>query len=103
MIEYIKLFNKITNEKDEEILSKGTEIKFDFKDFDIPEDYEGSNFYSSTAKQAKKEITEYLLNSTETEKLFYTLREKIYNGDVITPQLLSDFSKINNFDRKLKK
>ena len=82
MTEYIKLYNKITGEKDEE-LSNLSEINFDekinidFKDIDIPEDYEGNNFYSSTAKQAKKEITEYLLNSSETEKLFYTIREKI--------------------------
>ena len=101
MIEYIKLFNRTTGEKDEEVLS-GKEQKLDikFEDLDIPEDYEGSFFYSSNAKQVKKEINEYLMNSSENEKLFYYLKEKIYNGDTIKSEFLKEFSAKNNFDCK---
>jgi hypothetical protein len=101
MIEYIKLYNKITGEVDEEILSgKENKLNIQFDDLDIPEDYEGSFFYSSNAKQAKKEISDYLLNSSENEKLFYLIKEKIYNGDNITAEILKEFSSKQNFDCK---
>ncbi len=102
MVEYIKLYNKLTGEKDEEILSgKEEKLNIKFDDLDIPEDYEGSFFYSSNAKQAKKEISDYLLNVSENEKIFYSLKEKIYNGDNITADFLKQFSTTKNFDCKI--
>lgn len=103
MIEYIKFYNSVTGEKDEDFNFDQTsedKLKLDFKDIDIPEDYEGSSFFSSTAKQAKKEISDYLLGASDNEKLFFTIREKIYNGDVITPEYLTNYEKTNNFDCK---
>jgi len=98
MEEYVKLYNKITGEKDEDLISAVQSRNLDFSDWDIPDEYEGSNFYSSTAKQAKEEINQYLINVSETEKLFYKIREQIYNGDIITPQNLSKFAEVNNFN-----
>ncbi len=104
MIEYIKLFNINFNINHEDILSDKDEVlNLKFDDMDIPENYEGSFTYSSNAKQAKKEIKEYLMDASENEKLFYILKEKIYNGDVITPEFLRDFSRNKNFDCKITK
>ena len=101
MIEYIKLFNHVSGEKDEDIIyGKDQKLTLHFDDLDIPEDYEGSFIYSSNATQAKKEINEYLMNSSDSEKLFYTLKDKIYNGDNINPEYLKEFSQKNNFDCK---
>ncbi len=102
MIEYIKLTNKLSGEKNEDILDIDENKyakNFEFSDIDIPEDYEAPNIYSSTAKSVKNEICEYLMNSSENEKLFYKIREKIYNGDIISTEYLSKFAVENKFDR----
>lgn len=100
MKEYIKLYNRITGQPDDIPLSasseKESEIEFD--DIFIPEDFEGSNLYSSTAKQAQKEISEYLLSVSSDEKLFYKLRERIYNGDLFSEDSFNSFAKDNSFD-----
>ena len=101
MIEYVKLYNKVTGTPDEDILSgKEDKLNIQFDDVDIPEDYEGSFFYSSNAKQVKQEIKDYLLNASENENLFFLLREKIYNGDVLSPEILKQFATSKNFDCK---
>lgn len=103
MIEYIKLYNKVTGEKDEDFLQgcDSNSFNVNFEELDIPEDYEGNFIYSSNAKQAKKEISDYLMNSSDNEKNFYSIKEKIYNGDNITQELLREFSKNQNFDCNL--
>jgi hypothetical protein len=85
MQNYIDLYNKITNNTYEE---EG--------DMDLQVD----NFtYSSTAKHAKQEITEFLENSSDNEKLIHKLKDKIYQGDIITKDYLDKFCNDNNFDR----
>src|SRR4051794_33943616 len=98
MQEYLNLYYQITGEKkvDSDV---GTKI-VDFDDIEIPEDYESSPIYSSNAKQAKQEINDYLLNSSENEKLIHKLKEKFYAGDIIGVDYLKQFGEANNFDCK---
>jgi phosphomannomutase len=77
-----------------------SKFELNLSHFNIPQEYDGIKFYSSTAKKIKKEITEYLKNSSENEKLFYSIREKIYNDDTFTPESLIEFSIKNSFDCK---
>jgi hypothetical protein len=109
MIEYIKLYNNLSGENDSEILknfSKVSDINdedkdfFDFGSMEIPNDMETTHSVSSNAKYSKKEIDDYLLNVSENEKLFHKLKEKIYNGDVITERYLKDFCAQNKFESK---
>jgi hypothetical protein len=103
MKEYIKLFNKITGEKDEFLendqpVAEENEEKDDFFKLEIPQDLEGSSVYSSNAKQAQKEITEFLSTATEQQKAFHLLKDKIYAGNNITDQQLKEFQNKNNID-----
>lgn len=108
MIEYIKLYNKLTGENDAEILNKIYKNFSNLEDFmdlefgslDIPDDMETTQSVSTNAKHSKKEIDDFLLNSSENEKLFYKLKEKIYNGDTLTAIYLKDFCANNKFDSK---
>lgn len=101
MVEYIKLYNKLTNQDDEEIISSETnQLNIDFDDIDIPEDFEGSHTYSSNAKQTQKEIVDYLEKASNSEVLFYMLREKFYNGDKIDVAYLKSFQNEKNFNCK---
>lgn len=104
MREYIKLYNFMSGENEElpEINSQtaeNKEIVIDF-DMDIPEDFEGSNLHSSSAKQTQQEIKDYLDNIPEKEQKFHKLKESIYNGDVIYKQTLEDFSVENEINCK---
>jgi len=111
MIEYIKLYNKFTGENEDDILKtlnktneENEEENKDFLDFEslnIPNDFETTPSVSTNAKHSKKELDDFLLKSSDSEKLFYKIKEKFYNGDVITASYLKDFSKNNNFDRKI--
>jgi hypothetical protein len=105
MTEYIKLYNKLTGENDSEILNKFSKNEEDFFDFEfgqmeVPNDMETTQSVSTNAKYSKKELDDYLMNSSENEKLFHQIKEKIYNGDAITCKYLTDFCKKNKFDGK---
>ena len=105
MIEYILLYNNLTGENDEEMLNNFSQNKIaeelDFESMEIPSiDIGTSQNVSTNALFAKKEIDDYLLNVSENEKLFHTLKEKFYNGDVITVNFLNEFSSKHNFDCK---
>jgi hypothetical protein len=101
MKEYINLYYLTTGEKKIEADDDNCIKKIvDFDDIDIPEDYESPTFYSSNAKQAKQEIHDYHLTSTENEKMIQVLKDKIYAGDVIGVEFLKNFAKENNFDCK---
>jgi hypothetical protein len=89
MQNYIDLYNKVTNNQS---------TSNDDEELDMHID----NFtFSSTAKQAKKEINEFLDNSSENEKTMHKLKDQIYQGDVISKQLLEKYCKDNNFDCKI--
>jgi phage-related protein len=88
MMNYIELYNKVTNNQHTSNEDEELDIHLD------------NITYSSTAKQAQKEINEFLENSSENEKLFHKLKDQIYKGDVITKDLLEKFCKDNNFDCK---
>lgn len=74
------------------------ELKFD--DIDIPEDFEEGTFFSSNAKTAKKEIKEFLETANEEDKIFHELKERIYQGDMITKEKLAEFSQNNKINSK---
>jgi hypothetical protein len=112
MIEYIKLYNKLTGENEDEILKTFYKTKeeneeeedkdfLDFESLNIPNDFETTQSVSTNAKHSKKELDEFLLKSSYIEKLFYKIKEKFYSGDIISASYLKDFSKNNNFDRKI--
>jgi hypothetical protein len=102
MTEYIKLYNKLNGIQDEDILiGPECNLEMDFNDIDIPQNYEGSHSYSSNAKQSQKEIIDYLEKASNSEVLFYSLREKFYNGDKIEKEYLQNYEKIKKFDCKL--
>jgi hypothetical protein len=99
MTEYIKLYNKLNGIEDEDIIvGFDSNIDMNFGDIDIPEDYEGSHSYSSNAKQSQKEIIDYLEKASNYEILFYSLREKFYNGDKIDKDFLENYGEVKKFD-----
>lgn len=102
MKEYCKLYNKLTQTTDEEILTNNSNESNDLDfDIDIPEDFEGSSYYSSNAKTAQKEISAYLNTVSEKDKKFYNLKEKMRQGDIITTDWLISYSKTNELDCKI--
>jgi hypothetical protein len=98
MQEYINLYYIVTGTKRRDELETNM---VDFDDIEIPEGYESSPIYSSNAKQAKQEINDYLINSSENEKLIHKLKEKIYSGDMVSVEYLEHFAKDNKFDCKI--
>ena len=96
MIEYLKYYSEVTGEK----------LNLDFKStistktisdiaFDVPIGLESQGTYSSTAKETKKDLENYLKTASENIKKFQVLKEQIYNGDLITENILKEFE-INN-------
>jgi hypothetical protein len=98
MQEYINLYYEISGEKPVENCVKKI---IDFDDLEIPEDYESPVTYSSNAKLVQKEISDYLLTSSENEKLIHKLKDKIYSGDVVSADYFKQFEKDNQFDCKI--
>jgi ATP-dependent helicase/DNAse subunit B len=87
MKNYIELYNNVTN---------NNHLSFNNEDDEL--DLHLDNYlYSSTAKQAQKEIDDFLQNSSETERIIHKLKDKIYSGDIITTEYLINYSKENNF------
>ena len=96
MIEYLKYYSEVTGEK----------LNLDFKSttstktisdiaFDVPIGLESQGTYSSTAKETKKDLENYLKTASENVKKFQVLKDQIYNGDLITENILKEFE-INN-------
>ena len=96
MIEYLKYYSEVTGEK----------LNLDFKSttstktisdiaFDLPIGLESQGTYSSTAKETKKDLENYLKTASENIKKFQVLKDQIYNGDLITENILKEFE-INN-------
>ena len=96
MIEYLKYYSEVTGEK----------LNLDFKTttstktisdiaFDVPIGLESQGTYSSTAKETKKDLENYLKTASENIKKFQALKDQIYNGDLITENILKEFE-INN-------
>ena len=96
MIEYLKYYSEVTGEK----------LNLDFKTttstktisdiaFDAPIGLESQGTYSSTAKETKKDLENYLKTASENIKKFQVLKDQIYNGDLITENILKEFE-INN-------
>ena len=96
MIEYLKYYSEVTGEK----------LNLDFKSttstktisdiaFDLPIGLESQGTYSSTAKETKKDLENYLKTASENIKKFQALKDQIYNGDLITENILKEFE-INN-------
>jgi ankyrin repeat protein len=103
MTEYIKLYNKLNGIEDEDIIiGFDSNLDMNFGDIDIPKDYEGSHSYSSNAKQSQKEIIDYLEKASNYEILFYSLREKFYNGDKIDKDFLHNYGEVKKFDCNFK-
>ena len=96
MIEYLKFYSEVTGEN----------LNLDFKTttstktisdiaFDVPIGLESQGTYSSTAKETKKDLENYLKTASENIKKFQVLKDQIYNGDLITENILKEFE-INN-------
>ena len=92
MIEYLKYYSEVTGEK----------LNLDFKTttstktisdiaFDVPIGLESQGTYSSTAKETKKDLENYLKTASENIKKFQALKDQIYNGDLITENILKEF------------
>ena len=92
MIEYIKFYCEVTGEKMNLDLTKSKTAKsIDEITLDVPEGLESQGIYSSTAKESKEKLDNYLKSAPENEKNFQVLKDKIYGGDLITEDVLKEF------------
>lgn len=102
MIEYIKYYCELTGEKLNMDFTQTKPTKsIDEINLDIPEGLESQGMYSSTAKESKQNLENYLKTAPENIKKFQTLKEKIYSGDIITEEILKEFeieNKMNLLD-----
>lgn len=100
-IEYIKFSCKLANkELPLELNSSTTEntVSSDYLNLDIPNENIEPFQFSSTAKQTKDEIKEYLENASNNECVFYEIQKAFHDGKKITPQF---FDMYKHIDRKL--
>ena len=100
MINYIKYYCELTGEKLPEFLSE-TKISKNIDEItlNVPEGLDSQGLYSSTAKQGQEDVKQFLENvASESEKKFQVLKEKIYNGDLITEDTLKEFEKENKMN-----
>ena len=92
MIEYIKFYCELTGEKMNIDLTKEKTTKsIDEITLDVPEGMESQGIYSSTAKESKEKLENFLKTAPEKEKKFQVLKDKIYGGDLITEDVLKEF------------
>ena len=92
MIEYIKYYCELTGEKSDMDFTQSKPTKsIDEINLDIPEGLESQGAYSSTAKESKQNLENYLKTAPENIKKFQSLKEKIYSGDIITEEILKEF------------
>ena len=102
MIEYIKYYSDLTGEKINLDFSQSKPTKSISEiSLDVPEGLESQGAYSSTAKDTKQNLEDYLKTAPENIKKFQSLKEKIYSGDIITEEILREFeieNKMNLLD-----
>ena len=102
MIEYIKYYSELTGEKINLDFSQSKPTKSISEiSLDVPEGLESQGAYSSTAKDTKQNLEDYLKTAPENIKKFQSLKEKIYSGDIITEEILREFeieNKMNLLD-----
>ena len=99
MIEYIKFYCELTGEKMNIDLTASKAAKsIDEITLDVPEGLESQGMYSSTAKESKEKLENFLKTAPENEKKFQSLKDKIYGGDLITEDVLKDFEKQNKMN-----
>jgi len=92
MIEYIKFYCELTGEKMNIDLTKSkTSKSIGEISLDVPEGLESQGIYSSTAKESKENLENFLKTAPENEKKFQVLKDKIYGGDLITEDVLKEF------------
>ena len=92
MIEYIKYYCELTGEKlNIEINQSNPTKSISEIALDVPEGLESQGMYSSTAKESKQNLEDYLKTAPENIKKFQPLKEKIYSGDIITEEILREF------------
>ena len=92
MIEYIKFYCELTGEKMNVDLTKSkTSKSIGEISLDVPEGLESQGIYSSTAKESKENLENFLKTAPENEKKFQVLKDKIYGGDLITEDILKEF------------
>ena len=92
MIEYIIFYCELTGEKMNIDLTKSKTSKSIAEiSLDIPEGLESQGIYSSTAKESKENLQNFLKTAPENEKKFQVLKDKIYGGDLITEDVLKEF------------
>jgi acyl-CoA-binding protein len=100
MIEYLKFYSEITGEKLNLDFNISTSTKKTISDiaFDVPIGLESQGTYSSTAKETKQNLDNYLKTAPEDIKKFQTLKDKIYGGDFITENILKEFEMNNKMN-----
>ena len=100
MIEYLKFYSEITGEKLNLDFNISTSNKKTISDiaFDVPIGLESQGTYSSTAKETKQNLDNYLKTAPEDIKKFQTLKDKIYDGDLITENILKEFEMNNKMN-----
>ena len=92
MIEYIKYYCELTGEKLNLDYSQQTNKKSISEiSLDVPEGLESQGKYSSTAKESKQNLENFLKTAPENIQKFQALKEKIYSGDIITEEILREF------------
>ena len=92
MIEYIKYYCELTGEKlNIEINQSNPAKSISEIALDVPEGLESQGMYSSTAKESKQNLEDFLKTAPENIKKFQSLKEKIYSGDIITEEILREF------------
>ena len=96
MIEYIKYYCELTGEKFEMNFSK-PKISIDELNLEIP-DLESQSLYSSNAKESLIEKQKFLEKASEEEKKFQSLKDEIYEGELITEDVLKKFEKDNKIN-----
>ena len=96
MIEYIKYYCELTGEKFEMNFSK-PKISIDELNLDIP-DLESQSLYSSNAKESLLEKEKFLEKASEEEKKFQNLKDDIYQGELITEEILKKFENDNKIN-----
>ena len=92
MMEYIKYYCELTGEKlNIELNQSNPKKSISEIALDVPEGLESQGMYSSTAKESKQNLEDYLKTAPENIKKFQPLKEKIYSGDIITEEILREF------------
>ena len=92
MIEYIKYYCELTGEKlNIELNQSNSKKSISEIALDVPEGLESQGMYSSTAKESKQNLEDFLKTAPENIKKFQSLKEKIYSGDIITEEILREF------------